>query len=431
MRRIIAIALLASAAVVAAGLGQELQDRIVAIVDKNPIFSSDVDAALSEELYVRKLRGEELPADSAAVAALRTDLLESLIDRRIVVASAKKESVDVTATEVEDGLDQWLSDLVKAAGSEAAFNEELTRQGFTVGDLKDRYRKDIEEQLLVSKFMRKQFGSITVTDNELAEFFRDKYDSIPSLPEVVGISHIVVTPEISPGEETEVAKRVDRILGRLKRGEAFERVAREMSDDEATRAAGGEIGAVALADLQPDIGAQASKLAAGQVSDPFRTVAGIEILKLDGKEGDTYRLRHIFLKFAPAPEDTAKALALANDIRARISGGEPFEDLARKYSQDASTKDSGGYLGEVEAGALDTTYRDAIASLSPGDVSPVIATPLGFQILKLISRTAARKPSYDEAKPWIKNLIESRKREDDFAKWLDSARLDIYVKKLP
>jgi len=404
---------------------------MVAVVDKNPVFASDVDAALSEEIYVRRLRGEPLPADSVGLEALRDELLESLIERRIVIAKAKKESVEVSATEVEDGLDQWLGDLIKAAGSETAFSQELARQGFTVADLKDRYRKDIEEQLVVSKFMRRQFGAIAVSDNELGDFFRDKYDSIPSLPEVVEIAHIVITPQVSPGEETEIAARVDRILGRVKRGEAFEKVAREMSDDQTTRAKGGEIGAVALRDLQPDIAAVAAKLAVGQVSDPFRTGLGIEILKLDDMQGDVYRLRHVFVRFAPGAEDTAKTLRLIEEMHTRLSAGEAFETLARKYSEDASTRENGGYLGEIETGALDATYRDAIAALNPGEISQVIRTPVGFQILKLVSRTAARKPSYDEAKPWIKNLIESRKREEQFAKWLDAARHDIYVKKLP
>jgi peptidyl-prolyl cis-trans isomerase SurA len=430
MRRALPIILLAALAVAGGGFAQELVDRIVAVVDKNPVLASDVDAALSEEVYVRRLRGEPLPADSAGLTALRDELLQGLIERRIVIAKAKKESVEVSATEIEDGLDQWLSDLIKAAGSEAAFSQELARQGFAVADLKDRYRKDIEEQLVVSKFMRKQFGAIAVSDNELAGFFRDKYDSIPSLPEVVGIAHIVIAPQISPSEETQIAEKVDRVLDRVRRGEAFEKVAREMSDDEATRAKGGEIGAVALSDLQPDIAAAAAKLAVGQVSDPFRTGLGIEILKLDDRQGDTYRLRHVFVKFAAAAEDTAKALGLAEEIQGRLSGGEAFESLARKYSEDASTRENGGYLGEIETSALDTTYRDAIAALNPGEISHVIKTPLGFQILKLVSRTAARKPSYDEAKLWIKNLIESRKREEQFAKWLDAARHDIYVKKL-
>jgi peptidyl-prolyl cis-trans isomerase SurA len=409
---------------------QELADRVAAVVDKAPVFQSDIDRALGEEIYVRKLRGEAMPADSAGLLALRDELLESLIDRRIVIAKAKKESIEVTQTEVEDGLDQWLVDLVKASGSEAAFEAELERQGVALDDLKTRYRKDIEEQLYVSKFMRKQFGAIAVAEGDLVRFFQNKYDSIPSLPEVVGVAHIIVTPRISPSKENELVGKVSNVMDRMKRGEAFDKVAREVSEDPLTRGSGGEIGAVDLADLQPDVAGVAAKLVPGQVSEPFRTGGGIEIIKLDEKTDARYRLRHIFFKFAPTAGDTAEALRLAEEIRSRLTAGEGFETLARQYSEDQSTKEKGGYIGEVELSSLDDSYQQALAGLNPGDVSQVIRTALGFQTLKLVSRTAARKPDYDEAKPWIRNLIEARKREAEFVKWLDAAKQEIYVKKM-
>jgi peptidyl-prolyl cis-trans isomerase SurA len=417
--------------VVAAGANaQEIADRVVAIVDKSPVFSSDVDAALGEELYIRKLRGEALPSDSAGLAALRDELLESIIDRQIVIAKAEKESVEVTPTEVEDRLDQWVADLVKSSGSEAAFTRELEKQNLTLGDLKDRYRKDTEEQLMVSKFMRMQFEAIAVSEGEISGFFQNKYDSIPSLPEAVGIAHIIISPQISAAKESEVVGRVTRVTNRLKSGEAFDKVAREMSDDEITRGTGGEIGLVKIEDLQQEIAGVAAKLQAGQVSEPFRIRYGIEIVKLDEKSDDGYRLRHIFIKFSPNVEDSAKALRLAEDIRSRLVAGESFETLARQYSEDQGTKEKGGYLGEIEVNALDEAYADALAGLNPGDLSQVIGTPRGFQILKLISRTAARKPSQEEAKAWIRNVIETRKREEQFTGWLDTARQEIYVKKL-
>jgi peptidyl-prolyl cis-trans isomerase SurA len=422
---------LALLAVLAVASGQELSDRIVVIVDKNPIFQSDLDRAVEEELYYRKLRGEPAPSDSAALEALRKELLESLVDERIVIAKAAKESVEVTPTEVEDAVDQWLGDLKKSLGSDAALTSALSREGLTLEELKDRRRRDIADQLVVTKFMRRQFGSIAVSEGDMSDFYKNKYDSIPSLPEVVGISDIVVTPQISPKKEAEVARRVTGIQNRLKAGEDFARVAREASDDQLTRANGGEIGQVSLEDLQPDIAGVAAKLSVGQVSEPFRSAYGVEIVKLDSKLDDKYSLRHIFVRFAPDAADSAKALGLAEEIRSRLAAGENFETLARQYSADQTTKEKGGYLGEIEVGALDATYADAIAGLAPGEISQVISTSRGYLILRLVSRTAARKPGYDEAKGWIGNLLESRRREAEVAKWLEGARQDIFVKRLP
>lgn len=410
-------------------LAQQPIDRIVAIVDEDAIFLSDVDAAVAEDLYIRSMRGESVPDDSAALEAMRLDVLESMIDRRVVIVKARDLEIEVTRTDVEDALDQWLSDMVRAAGSESAFMSELDRRGITLKDFKARYRKDIEEQLLVTRFMRQEFSDVGVAESEVRRFYETKYDSIPDLPEVVGIAHIIIMPKVSAEREDEVFARVDRIMERIRGGEAFASVAREMSDDVLTSEQGGAIGLVTLEDLKDEIADIAVGLEVGEVSDPIRTRYGIEIVKLDARENDTYSLSHIFLNLRPQREDTLAAAELAREVASRAISGESFESLARQFSDDPDTKDSGGYVGEIEVSALEETYRTSLEDLSPGEVSDVIRTKRGFQILKLISRTASRKPSFEEAQDWIRGVLDARKREARFAEWLAEARGETYVKR--
>lgn len=409
---------------------QEVVDRIVAIVEKDPIFLSEVDEALEEDLYLRRMRGEPLPRDSSELQMLRREILEGVIERRIVIAKARKEGLEVTRTEVEDALDDWLGDLIEAAGSEAAFDAELERQGMTLQDFKAEYRKDVEEQLLVSRFMTQTFRDVMVEERRLKDFYDNKYDSIPAIPEVVGLAHIIIIPRVPAEEEDRAIARVEEVLRTLGSGTPFEEVAREASEDISTKDQGGLIGTVALEDLHPSLAEIAAVLEPGQVSDPARTPFGIEIVKLDAREGEAYTLRHIFIRLQPGKADTARAARLANQVRERIAAGESFEALAREYSDDSETRENGGYVGEIEVDALDASYRQALAELSPGEISDVVRTPRGFQIIKLVSRTASRKPSFDEAKGWIRNVIEARMREALFEEWLGEARKEIYVKRM-
>jgi peptidyl-prolyl cis-trans isomerase SurA len=410
-------------------LAQEPVDRIVAIVDEDPIFLSDVDAALAEDLYIRRMRGESVPEDSAALEAMRLDVLEGMIDRRVVIVKARDLEIEVTRTDVEDALDQWLSDMIRAAGSESAFMSELDKQGVTLKDFKARYRKDVEEQLLVTKFMRQEFSSVSVSESEVRRFYQMKYDSIPDLPEIVGIAHIIIMPRVSAERENEVLARVDRIMDRIRGGEAFASVARETSDDALTSSQGGAIGLVTLEDLKDEIADIAVGLEVGEVSDPIRTRYGIEIVRLDARENDAYGLSHIFLNLRPQRADTLAAAEVAREVASRAISGESFESLARQFSDDPDTKDSGGYVGEIEISALEETYRSSLESLSPGEVSGVIRTKRGFQILKLISRTASRKPGFEEAQDWIRGVLDARKREVLFDEWLVEAREETYVKR--
>jgi peptidyl-prolyl cis-trans isomerase SurA len=424
------LCVLFSTLLVGLAAAQQVVDRIVAVVEKDPIFLSEVDNALEEDLYLKSMRGEPLPRDSSGLQALRREILDGIIERRIVIAKARKEGVEVTRTEVEDALDDWLGDLIEAAGSEAAFNSELERQGMTLQDFKAEYRKDVEEQLLVSRFMTQAFRDVSVDERRLKDFYDNKYDSIPAVPEVVGLSHIIVIPRVPPEEEDRAIARVEDTLRMLESGEPFEAVARQASEDMLTRDRGGLIGTVSLEDLQPALAGIAAGLEPGEVSDPARTPYGIEIVKLDAKEGDAYTLRHILIKLQPSRSDTARAARLAHEVKDRIAAGESFEAMAREYSNDPDTRDNGGYVGEIEVDALDPAYRNAIAGLQPGEVSDVLRTPRGFQIVKLVSRTASRKPSFDEAKGWIRNVIEARKREALFDEWLEEARKEIYVKRM-
>jgi peptidyl-prolyl cis-trans isomerase SurA len=320
--------------------------------------------------------------------------------------------------------------MIRSTGSEAAFMRELERQGITLKDFKTRYRKDIEEQILVSRFMRQEFTEVAISDNDVKRFYEEKYDSIPDLPETVGLSHIIIVPKISAEREAGALDKVARIVDRLEAGEGFEEVAGEVSEDIVTRSSGGAIGLVPLEDLQQEIAEIAVKLEPGEVSDPIRTRYGFEIVKLDRKEQDKYMLRHIFVNLQPEREDTLRAGGLAHDIQLRAASGESFESLARQYSDDDDTKEKGGYVGEVEVSALEDAYRRGLEALSPGEVSDVIPTRYGFQILKLVARTASRKPGFEEAREWIKGLIETRRREALFAEWMEGAREDIYIKRL-
>jgi len=425
LRAIIVILCLLAPAI---GLCAELVDRMVAIVDDDPILLSDLEIAVAEEIYLMRMRGEEIPEDSALIDSLRRDVLERMIDRKVVVAKAKEMGIEISRTEVEDALDRWIKDMTEAAGSEEAFAAELQRQGLTLKELKLRYRKDIEEQLLVNRFMKQQFSDIEVSEGDVVHFYETKYDSIPELPAAVGLSHIIIVPRVDAEREQEAIRRIEHAHERITAGEPFETVAKDVSDDPLTRNNGGLIGTVMLDDLRKEIADIARQLKPGEVSKPVRTRYGFEIVKVDTVENDRYTLRHIFVRLEMTHDDTARALKLAEDIRSRALAGESFESLARQYSDDEQSRLNGGYLGEIDISALDQVYRDAIDEMEPGDISDVIHTDQGFQILKLVSKGSRRKPSLDEARQWIRNFIEARRREQMFKEWLDEARQEVYVK---
>ena len=92
----------------------------------------------------------------------------------------------------------------------------------------------------------------------------------------------------------------------------------------------------------------------------------------------------VFPRVLDAFKDAArrKAEALADSLRA----GADFADLAKRYSDDAGSARNGGDLGEARRGVFVKEFEEAVFALKPGEVSPVVETPFGFHIVKLMER---------------------------------------------
>lgn len=89
-------------------------------------------------------------------------------------------------------------------------------------------------------------------------------------------------------------------------------------------------------------------------------------------------------------DDEAKRKIQA--IETRLKQGEDFTMVAQSYSEDPATTPNGGDLGFLGVSALDKTspeLRKLVLSLEPGQMSPIIHTPDGYRILKMISKEPA------------------------------------------
>ena len=90
--------------------------------------------------------------------------------------------------------------------------------------------------------------------------------------------------------------------------------------------------------------------------------------------------RHILI---PTGDDEEAAEELARSIYARADAGEPFEDLAKSYSQDSMTASSGGDLGALTRSQLPGELGGAIFSMEVGDIAGPIETDFGFHVVRL------------------------------------------------
>lgn len=146
------------------------------------------------------------------------------------------------------------------------------------------------------------------------------------------------------------------------------------------------------------------------------------------KKNPELRISHILIeiKSDAKPEDREIVKKRANEIVAEIkSSKRPFEELAKLYTDDLSTKEVGGDIGFQTRQTLAPQLYDAAAALKPGEVKGPIDTKFGMYILKLTERK-----SYEMAdKRLIRAAVYDEKRSkafnDYFAKLKKSYKIEV------
>jgi len=137
-------------------------------------------------------------------------------------------------------------------------------------------------------------------------------------------------------------------------------------------------------------------------------------------------LREIFIEVPVSDrgvnvaEDDA-ARAEAEEIRTRLLADEPFARLAAEVS-DAPSKANGGLIGPIGRDELAAALQAQLDKMKVGDLTEVIRTPRGYQILKLESRTEVKICTFDEARSDISNKVGESKMASERLKYLERLR---------
>jgi peptidyl-prolyl cis-trans isomerase SurA len=120
------------------------------------------------------------------------------------------------------------------------------------------------------------------------------------------------------------------------------------------------------------------------------------------------------------------AKAKAEDLRKRIAGGESFEKVAAEAS-DSASKANGGLIGPLNVNDLSPDFRKIIETVKPGDMTQVIRTQRGYQILKLESATPTKVLEFDKARDQISERVFTDKRREEFQKYLAKLRAQAII----
>ena len=400
---------------------QEVLDKIVAVVDNEIILKSELDFRTTVEAAQRNT----VPTDST----LRRQILNSIIEEKLLYAQAELDSITVTDEQVKQQLESQMNYFVQQYGSARKIEEVY---GMPIERLKRSLQDDTRKNLMAQMLQQKKFGQLDASRKEVEDFYNKFKDSLGVVNDKYEISHIFQNPKSGERIKKKAKDFALALLDSIKKGEDFSRLAKKYSDDPGSASQGGDLGAVKRGVFFPEFEAAAFALAPNQLSGIVESPVGYHIIQLLDRHGESIHCRHILIKVKSDDEADLKAIEFLSDLRdSVVRGKNTFEYYAKLDSDDKETSRFGGVLGTFETSQLDKSLLDIINKLKEGEISypkrlEVSKNVYGYHIVKLIKRIPQHKANVDIDYSDLKRMSEYYKKQKLYSDWIKDIKSRVF-----
>jgi parvulin-like peptidyl-prolyl isomerase len=250
---------------------------VARIGDEYVITRDEFERALSAYQQVKMVQARARGATDANAEILEVSgdeklrVLNNMIDLKILFEMAKKEGIQVSDEEINQEIDTRADDLP----DNTTMENFLQRQGMDLEDVREVTR----QRLMTNRFKELRTKNVIVTEEEVAA----EYERLKSrgLLETVDVAHILIRVD---GQDIDADKKareaIEAAYQRVKNGEDFATVAREVSEDPGSKEKGGVYTGVRRGQMVQDFSRRMMESGIGEVSEPFRTQFGWHILKV-------------------------------------------------------------------------------------------------------------------------------------------------------
>ena len=402
---------------------QNLQplDRIAAVVNEDVILQSELDRAVKNVTAQYANQPGQLPPREV----LERQVLERLVLVRLQVARAAETGIRVS----DDELNNAVAAVAQQNGvSVDALRQRLAGEGVSFNDFRSSIRDEITVQRLRQSFAqsRIQVSEAEVDAAIAAQANNSQYHLAHIL---VGLPEGATAEQIATGQ-----KKIEGVKGLVDRNELDFPAAAVRYSDSPNALEGGDLGWRSLDEIPAAFAEMLKTMTPGQVVGPIRGPSGFQLLKLvevrDGSQAAAktvteYHARHILVRVTPV-QDAAAAKAKIDTLRARITGGADFVEVAKESSEDANSKSEGGDLGWFEANAFGPAFGKEITSTTDGGVSAPFRTEAGWHIVQRIGERQTDVTSTSQ-RAQVRETIGRRKLEDEYNRYLQELRGEAYV----
>ncbi len=254
----------------------EVVEKTVAIVNTELVLESDF-SELQKRIGKEGMIDESLldGKNTQTLKSSRSAQLDYLINEKIIESEIRKQNLTVTNDRVESEIKSMAR---RNQVSEAELKKLITQQGVDFEDYKKILKMNLEKRALMDAEI---FSKLRISDEDaLNEYLKQNPKSKPSIDEF-SVSHIFFNPQ--KGGAKEAHSRAEDVLGKLRSGESFEKLAQNYSEDP-NFSSGGALGLFKSGDFLPEIEAAISSLGVNETTGIVKSRMGYHIVKLTGKK---------------------------------------------------------------------------------------------------------------------------------------------------
>ncbi|MDB4949972.1 MAG: SurA protein [Gemmatimonadetes bacterium] len=407
-----------------AGPGEELVDRVVAVVGDTTVLLSE----LRGDVARMQAENQPVPADSAGLAVLLRDILRRRVDDLLLLQGAKASGLVIQDAEVSQAVDRQIAQVRQSFPSQAEFDQALAQAGKTMEEYRATLTEQFRQQGMVQRYEQQRFLKMPhphVTDAEARALFDAQKDQIGQRPANISFQQAIVTPLPSDSAKATARKQAEDVLAQIRAGGDFEVLARRFSADPGSKERGGDLGWFRQGQMVRAFEDTAYALRPGDVSRVVETDFGFHIIRLDKIRGPERSVHHILIAPAITDADVAKARARADSFATAVRGGASLTELAGRTKTPADQV----VTQHAPLDKLPAQYTVAFQGAAAGQVVGPFQVDApgghpGFVVAKVTGRQEAGTLTFEDVADVARQRITERKQE---AQLVEELRRDVAV----
>ena len=247
----------------------------VAVVNGVTISKDTYDREL--DFFVRRAApgGQQIP--DVQMAQMKSEVLESLIDRELLFQESKKKGIQVKSDAVSDQLQK----IQQRYPNKEEFQKLLSNMGLTESDVQAQIERGMAIQKLIDKEVTEK---IKVSDEETKAFY-DKNPQLFQQPEQIKASHILikVQADAPADQKADARKKLEAVQQKVKKGEDFATLAKTYSEGP-SGPKGGDLGYFRRGQMVKPFEEAAFSLKPDETSEIVETQFGYHLIKVNDKK---------------------------------------------------------------------------------------------------------------------------------------------------